>query len=271
MNAEQQALVERWRGFLSKIDERLAGIVSECEAGVAGLTAQSPDDAMPISQAMTGLDHRIRQLDDKIEETWDGQVEDKFSDGGDGDFLDVGLDMKRDAELALEAKWTLWKAKALGDFYRQMWPRAQAAMAEPLPCTQCGTPLSVPTPHQSHTVPCPSCAAVNQIIPKGCIQQYFGGGSHAFAEELALPIRFEIERYREEVDRWRRARDWAPETIESMDKWHEMEVRYWRTYSEAKAKMLHEPVDEEYVESRLAQFRKYNLENDQRWRKAKGL
>lgn len=270
MTPAQQALVDRWKGFLAKIDGRLDEIIAESQAGVDGLAAQFPDDTTALTNAMTGLDARVRQLREKIEETWDGQVEGKFDEQDAEGFLDLGLDMKADAELAIEEKWALWKTRAVADYHRKMEPLARAAMEKPVYCSQCGAELDLPTRRKTVSHTCPHCHAVNQVIPEAVVQLYFGAGAVAVAEAEAAPRRFEIERYREEVDRWRRAREWAPETIESMEKWERMELAYWRIYAQARAAHEEGEVDEEFVESRMKFFRKSSLETDQRWNKVHG-
>ena len=72
-------------------------------------------------------------------------------------------------------------------------------------------------------------------------------------------------------DRWRRAREWAPEPIESLDKWLEMERAYWEKFVQVKAQALNVPLDRELADSRISYFIEHTLKTDQRWRKAKGL
>lgn len=271
MNSEQQALVDRWSGFLAKIDERLGAIITEAQAGVDALAAQYQDDTTILSNAITGLDHRVSQLKDKIEEAWDGQVEEKFDDMDVDGFLDVGLDMRSDFEMAFDEKWALWKVGALAGYYRRMEPLVKAALEKPIYCTQCGGDLELPSRKKIVSVNCAHCGAVNQVIPEPVVSLYYGAGAHAMADEKAEPIRHQIERFRAEVDRWRRAREWAAEPIESMEKWEQMELSYWTTFAQTKAQFLGEPLDQELLDSRMTAFRKSSLENDQRWRRAKGL
>jgi hypothetical protein len=279
MNAEKQALLQRWAGFCAKLEGRLDALIVEAKQGVDALAQQYPTDTQPLGNAMSGLDGRISQLRDKIDETWDGSVEEKFDeaiendeDNDDDGFLDMGLDAKRDFEIKFDEKWDLWKASAVAEYHRKMWPHVEEGLKKPIFCTQCGAQLANPGQAQTASINCSHCGAVVQVVPEQAVMIYYGGGAaHAFGEERALPIRYQIERFREDVDRWRRAREWANETVESMEKWEALELSFWRTYAEAKGEMLGQPVDEELIESRMRDFRKYNLENDQRWCKAKGL
>ena len=71
-------LIQRWRGFLAKIGERLGEIEAESEQGLRGLIEQDPFDYMAYQNALTGLDARVRGLRDKLQSTWDDSVEDKI-------------------------------------------------------------------------------------------------------------------------------------------------------------------------------------------------
>ena len=276
MNAEQAALMERWNAFLQKIDARLRELIVEAEAGLAGLIQQYPEDFAPIGNALSGLDHRVAELRKKIDETWESSVEPKFKDmRGENDFFwDAGLDRRGDAQLAFDQTWATCKVRATTAFYRNLWPRAQAALQKPVPCSRCGGELTLPTRVSSVSVPCAFCKAVTQVIPDKLVTMCFGafgGAGHVFGEEAALPLRFAIDRFRVEVDRARRAAKWAAEPVESLDRWEAMERAYWMKYAECAAGVTGRATDMELVESRMASFRKYSLETDQRWRRAKGL
>lgn len=266
--SEHEALVQRWQAFLDKIFERLDEICAEAEVGVKAIGAQHPDDSLPLGNAITGLDHRVTQLKDRIGTTWDDQVGEKFE--VDSKLHDRGLDMKQDAELAFDERWTLAKAKWLSDLARDAFPRAIAAIERPALCTSCGAPLTVKSRLEVEAVTCGHCSVVNQVAPPPAVSSYFGFGVQNLADAAALPHRHAIERQRVKADRWRRARDWAPEPLESLEEWERMERTYWRTFAEERARLRNEPVDEAYVESRMAFFYKFSLETNQVWVRAKG-
>ncbi|MBO6940030.1 MAG: hypothetical protein JJ863_33980 [Deltaproteobacteria bacterium] len=270
MNAEQQALVQRWDGFLAKIKERLDEIIAEATAGCAQIAAQHPLDSLPLNNALTGLDHRIRQLRERIEETWDGQVEEKFSDAGDGGFLDVGLDKKEDFETAFDHHWSNAKAKILCDYAASLYPLAQEASQQQPKCDQCGAPLTPSIIYKSEMIACPACSAQNLYEPPLAIVAYRGTAAHYLADAAMLPKRQAIDWFRIEVDRWRRAREWAPEPLESLEKWRAMELDAWTTYANEKARVLGEPVDQGYIDGRMAHFDKYELHMNQVWVNAHG-
>ncbi len=270
MNANQKALVERLDGFLAKIDERLEAIIEEATAGCAQLAAQYPDDPLPLTNALSGLDHRVSQLRDRIEQTWDGQIEPMFEEAGDSAFHDVGLDRKQDAEEAFDHRWEVAKVKIHADHARNLFTRAQAALQVQPVCDRCGGPIHPADRTVSETVVCSACNATNQYQPAAAIQQYGGGGVEALAAEATVGMRYEITRFRTEVDRWRRARNWAEEPLESLEKWRAMELAYYTRVAEEKSRLLGKPVDQAFIDGRMGFFDKYELHMNQTWVRAHG-
>jgi hypothetical protein len=272
MNADQTALVQRFNGFLQKIDDRLTELINEAEAGLGALFAEHPDDPLVVGNAISGLDYQIQQLHEKVNSTWEGQIEGAFSalDSG-GAFLDVGIDRKEDFLLALDERWQTFKGQAAVAFYQGMQALAEQAAAQEFRCRTCSATLEPPVRYESVSLTCPYCHAVNQVIPSMVVCQYYGtGAAHAVAEAAALPLRFAIERYRVEVNRDRRHRSWGAETIQQLEKWEQMELAFWTKYVEGRGEHLRQPPDQELLQSRMKAFRQYNLENNQVWRKAKG-
>lgn len=266
MNADQQALSARFEGFIEKIKGRLGDIMTEAAQGVAGLRSQNPTDFLPITNAISGLDARVRVLQEKLDETWENQIEDKYDDAG---ILDHGITQLTAARMWLESTWATWKAKQAADFYRALEPLAREEMARPINCSQCAGPLQRTSPMESESITCPGCGAVNQVSP-GPAALAYGGAAQALAAEKALPIRLEIERYRQECDDWRRVRNWAAEPIEHYEKWEEMERSFWTTYAQTMAEVNGKPLDQDLIDARMKQFIKFSLESEQVWVKAKG-
>ena len=135
MNAEQAALVQRFDGFLQKIDDRLTELITEAENGLGALFAEHPDDPLVVGNALSGLDYQIEQLRQKVQEAWDNQIDAAFSSLGDGAFLDVGLDRKEDFLLAFSERWDTFKTGAMVAFYENMRPLAETALAREFRCS----------------------------------------------------------------------------------------------------------------------------------------
>jgi hypothetical protein len=275
MNAEQAALLERFNGFLSKIDERLSELMTEAENGLGALFAEHPDDPLVVGNALSGLDYQIDQLRNKVQETWDGQIEPAFDRLGDGGFLDLGLDRKEDFLLGFSERWDTFKTGAMVAFYENMRPLADAALAKEFRCSACSATIDLPSKIEPASIYCPFCRAVNQVIPDAVVTQYYGSGfgggaAHSAAEAAALPLRYDVERHQIAINRDRRGRSWGQETLAQLEAWERLELAYWTRYTEIRAELSGQPPDRELVQSRMDAFRKYNLENNQVWRRAKG-
>lgn len=264
------ALMQRLEGFLGKIFERQREILAEAEAGCAGLRAEFPEDPQPLGNALGAIQAQMHQLAQRIDEAWEKQIEPLFEAQAPA-ALDRALDRKDDARSELDERWRAFEVRANADFYRALQPRVAPLLARPIPCARCGAVVRERGVVRTEAIPCPKCGAVAQVVPEAAVRMVLGGGAgHAFGEEAALPLRLEVERFRVRVDRERRARGWAPEPLDSLDRWEAMERAAWVKYAEVRAATGGEPVDRELVESRMAAFRKASLETDARWRKAKG-
>ncbi len=139
-----QELIDRWADFLGKVSERLDAIIAEAGPGVLGIGRAHPTDPLPLGNALTGLDHRVRQLEDRIEAVWDDKVEAQFSEVG-GAVHDRGIDMRDDAKMAHRQRWERAKAGWLTTLAHEAAARAQAAEAGQVSCSRCGAPLQLPT------------------------------------------------------------------------------------------------------------------------------
>jgi hypothetical protein len=260
-------VMQRFEGFIAKLYERQREIMAEAEEGLRGLMEANPTDIGTYSNALSGLEHRYTQLRDRLDTTWDEQIESAFENANIP--LDAGLDRKADAVLDLDAKWAKWQATQTANFYRNLGPIAEAELAPQVFCTQCGTPLQNPDPYAMVNIACTGCGAINQVSPTEAVSLH-GGAGHAFADEVCVDIRAQIERFRHEVDLWRRARDWANEPLESLEKWEQWERHFWTTYAQVAAQHAGKPVDQALIDARMLQFHRYTLEMDQTWVRAKG-
>jgi hypothetical protein len=270
---DNHPLMLRWRGFIDKIFARLQEIEQESAQGLEGLRLSAPTDYMQYTTVFSGLDHRVRQLSDKVDSTWDDSVEPQFEQADVKGLHDAGLDLRSWARLEIEAHWEQFKATQAAEFYRALEPAARAQIPRTVPCTQCGTPVTSPDPFLMQSLGCPSCRAVNQIAPTLELTAY-GGFAVAYADEQTVKLRYDIARFRREVDiqqRNKRERDdYSNEGIASLQQWEQMERTYWQRHAELVAHYSGKPIDNELVNARLKQFYMYTLEMEQDWVRAHG-
>jgi len=262
-------LWQRWGDFLARIAERQREILVEAEAGVRAIIDRFPDDPLPLGNAIEGLRHRTHELETKVNDAWSQQVESKFAEIGEA-FADRGRDRKDDFLLDLAERWELFAAQMTCTFYRNVRNRAEAGGRRTVMCGHCGATLDLTTREHAVSHACEACGSINQVMADRAVAQRRGIG-HATAELECIPLRYAIHRFRKQVHRQRRATGWAPEPVESMDRWLEMERAYWEKLVSVAAGVLGEPPDTALVKSRVDQFIELELDTDQRWRRAKGL
>jgi hypothetical protein len=273
---DNHPLIQRWRAFIDKTFARLQEIENESAQGLAAMREAAPTDYQQYATVFSGLDHRVRQLQDKVDSTWDEAVEPKIEEaqeGGAAGLHDAGLDLKSWARIELDAHWTQFKATQAAEFFRALEPVARGQMPRTVPCSQCATPLTAPDPFVMQSVGCPSCQAVNQIAPTPELTAY-GGFAQAYADEQVVKLRFDVERFRRDVDiaqRIKRDRDdYSSEGLASLERWDQMERAYWQRHAELVAHYSGKPVDQAWVNARLKQFYMYGLEMEQEWVRTHG-
>ena len=289
MNPSQQAIVTRWRAYLSKVMGRLRDVLAEAEAGCREMVRSNPADPIPLNNVLGALNARKVNLGRKIGDTWSKHVCEQLADEADdvtelpgaveysGKVLDqADIEMKQ-ALAWMDDTWDHFRVRWAAEAARAMWPLAEQAMKKPVTCTQCGGGLTPRIRHQSDSVTCAACRAVNQVVPEPVVGMYFTTAPHALAEEATFQKRHAITAYRRQVEAWRstenaRTGNWPDEGVQSLKQWEQMERDYWVTYTALKARF--EPLSPEdqqkFVESRMRPFLE-DLERNPVWRRAHGM
>ncbi len=288
MTPNQQALATRFRTFVSRVMGRFRDVLAEADVGCREMIKSNPSDPIPLHNVLGALGARKAKLVKKIYDAWsDNMVEGLAEEAMGHAQLTGAVEYKGkvldqlDAEMKqvttwMDDTWEHFRVKWAAEAVRAMWPLAEQAMKKPVTCTQCGNALQPRVRHQSDSVTCPACRAVNQVIPEGVVGTYFTSG-HALAEEAAFQKRQAVTNYRRQVEAWRasenaRTGDWPEEGVQSLQQWEALERDYWTTYIGVKARL--EPMSPEdqqkFIESRMRPFRD-DLERNPVWRRANGL
>ena len=282
LNASQKALLDRWDTYLGRLEQRSEELRKEAGTGMQALIdetlAADTLETRAVHNALSGIEGRLNNLPDKLDKAWEDECEplvDEQNEDYDGkpDIHDMAHDRMTDCKERLENALERFKLRWGTHLYRQMWPQVEAALGEAAECTQCGSGLGRVDRRFAARVTCPSCSSVNQVLPPKVVATYRAEAPTQFALEAARAQREAIECYRVKVDRDSRARDYAPESIESMDHWADMEREYWTTFAKVVTQTGWEPASkaDELVASRMEMFKRQALMTDQRWRRAKGL
>ena len=225
-------IAARWDGFLSQIRERFLQIMKEAEEGCPQLLEQAQFDPVPMGNAWSAIELRAKQLETKIDETWNGQVESAFEQAGappqalaqeraKGEALRDWLEIERE-----RTRIKIW-SNAGRAFYR----RALGELGRPFACVRCGAPLEVPFTFRALNVPCPHCRTVNGFEP-GTFMRMGEICVHPLCEEAAWE--HWVAMFRAEAA-WRAAR---PVTIHHLKAWERAQLGYWQTYLTARVHLL---------------------------------
>lgn len=289
MTPNQQALATRFRTFQTKVMTRLRDVLAEAETGCREMIRSNPADPIPLNNVLGALNARKSKLVKKIYDAWSEHVVEGMAEEAlghaqiagavelEGKALDQ-LDGEMKQALAwMEDTWEHFRVKWGAEGVRAMWPLVEQAMKKPVQCTQCGNGLQPRVRHQSDSVTCPACGAVNQVIPDAVVGMYFSSAPHALAEEAAFGKRQAVTNYRRQVEAWRasenaRTGNWPEEGVQSLQQWEALERDYWTTYTAMKARL--EPMSPEdqkkFIDSRM-KFLFDDLERNPVWRRAHGM
>lgn len=289
MTPSQQAIVTRWRTFLGKVMGRLRDVLAEADGGCREMIKSNPSDPVPLGNVLSALRARKVNLDKKLWDTWSKDVCDQLADEASehgqiagaveyrGNVLDQAEIEMKQALAWMDDTWEHFRVKWSAESARAMWAPAEEAMKKPIACTQCGGGLQPRLRHQSDSVTCPACRAVNQVVPETVVGMYFATAPHALAEEATFQKRHAITDFRRKVEAWRSAEnsrtgEWPDEGVQSLQQWEAMERDYWVAYAAMKARL--EPMTPEdqqkLVESRMKPFIE-DLERNPVWRRAHGM
>lgn len=289
MTPNQQALATRFRTFMSKVMGRLRDVLAEADQGCREMIRSNPADPIPLNNVLGALGARKSRLVKKIYDAWSDNVVEAMADEAMGhaelagavEYKGKALD-QLDAEMKqalawMEDTWEHFRVKWAAEAVRAMWPLAEQAMKKPVNCTQCGGALQPRVRHQSDSVTCPACRAVNQVIPEGVVGMYFSSAPHALSEEATFQKRQAVTTFRRQVEAWRAAENartgnWPEEGVQSLKQWEALERDYWVSYTAMKARM--EPMSPEdqqkFIDSRMRPFIE-DLERNPVWRRAHGM
>lgn len=225
------AVVARWDGFLAQVRERFLAIMREAQEGCPALLEQANFDTLPMGNAWGGIEARAKQLESKVEDTWNGQVDAAFEQAGapphviaierqKGDALRDFMEIERE-----RTRIGIWANAGRALFRRALEEQGRFA------CVRCGAPLEVPFSFRALNVPCPHCRTVNGYEP-GTRLRMGEVCVHPLCEEAAWN---EWLAKHQAYEAWRVAR---PGTIHHLKARERTEIAFNRAYYSARARFL---------------------------------
>ncbi len=229
------AVVARWDGFLNQIQQRFTGIMNEAREGCAMLTKQPDFNPIVMGNAWTGIEHRVRELRTKVDDTWREAVEPKFEEAGASNDI-ITRERFKTEQMAewLEVETDRTRIAIYCDATRAMMEEGRKAVAKGSQCTQCGAALTVPFGFRALNIPCNHCRTVNTYEPGSNIRLVEAMGLHPLCEEAAWQAKLAM---REAEKALRKAR---PETINDLRRFEHAQLNYWHTYLTFRVHLLPE-------------------------------
>ncbi|GMU58713.1 MAG: hypothetical protein AMXMBFR34_04760 [Myxococcaceae bacterium] len=181
--ASLDAVTQRWKAFLGKVEARLAEIEAEAKEGLTDIIATEVIDPAPLSGALQELKARFRALTKKVDQAWDDTISvelDKLEDvpSREVDGLQRQGDALRRRITQLDEALEAWAQREAATRLRAL---AEEELAQRhLTCAKCGAPLpEPPSLHRPENVTCTHCQALNTVRPGLAMAMYFAGGALA--------------------------------------------------------------------------------------------
>ncbi len=251
----------RWDAFLAQIEQRHRAVRDEAEAAARAFIANvaAGGDYQPLSHQLSATTNRLRDLETKIIDTWNAQVDDAITNEGHGT---AERDRQRARGQALK--------DALDDAREEMEPRIFAELARQrwthtqpprVACRGCGAALAAPVAFRAYEMPC-SCGARTLVEPGELLRSVAAIGTHAIAQE-ATNAEWRAMRDAERAMHAQR----PPYSLASLKAYERAQITYWFKYlsvrSQFEPELARDPAME--VRSRMEQWYTMFADHDRTW------
>jgi hypothetical protein len=176
--------ISRWDAFLTKIEARAHDTFLQAEDGCAMLLDINALDPQPMTIAWMAIENALRELVEKIDETWNAKVEPSLGDDTKPEHA-KGVMLQRHIELKKENL----EVRIFADAARKIVAQARINLAKEHKCAQCGAALPVVEAFfRSRHVTCPFCNTVNTFVPGSTVSavEYFC--CHHLAREKTIEL-----------------------------------------------------------------------------------
>ena len=180
-----QAL-QRWDGFLAQIRDRHAAIIAECDAAFGPILQQltAGGDTGVISRQISLTNGRLRELEDRIESTFNEKVEAVFESEGASDAMRAAEYAKgRRQRWALEFARDAYEPTVLDRLFRMQYAHAQATQ-QPLVCAHCRNVMPLPLVGRTLPIRC-ACGGTTEYVPSALMKMASASGADAVAKVAA--------------------------------------------------------------------------------------
>lgn len=251
--------IQRWSGFLAKLDARFEELMHEAVVGCSGLFDAHDHDPTAATRAWGAIETRAKDLRSKISDTWHAQVDDAL-DGAPPEIRtrerERGEALEDRIDIGLEGT----RIRTFADMARKLWTRALAERPQHLQCTQCGAGLPMPDTIRAVNIACPYCRALVTWEP---------GTRLRMIEHFCVPALCQEACWQQWValqQAQKNRRGHHGDDLPNLRAHEQAYVAYERGMLEARARMLpeHAPALEQDLRGRLAQFYQM-LDREKAW------
>jgi hypothetical protein len=187
-----------------------------------------------MTNAWTGMESRAKDLEMKVDETFNDSVEPAF-DQADAPGAVVAREREKGRSLVewMERERERVRIEIFAHVGRRMWEQGTAEQQPGFACTQCGGKLAVPHAVSSVNVTCPYCSAVVTFEP-GTRLRMAAIYVHYFAEQDAWA---EWNAWQDAQKALHAERNPGIAHFKALES---AQITYWRRYLEAQASWLPE-------------------------------
>lgn len=278
MDAAGQQFVAQWYQYLQQATVHVQQLLQETDAGCQQMLRSNPTEPLALQNALQAVTLQIKDIQTRLGTSWSEQILAQLMGSKDNrEPIEQGLAHMDSAWGWIHESWERMRTNWMAEAMRHLWPHVQREMAQPHKCSRCGAPFEPALKHRADSVSCRSCGTVNSTQPGPKTGLFYAMGPDAWAEAATLDLRFEIDRFRTNVEQQARTRqtlfgERGDEPAESLERWEAMEKNYWTRYFAEKATLLPSPAEEQakMVESRLESLRR-DLKQHDAYRGAKGM
>lgn len=178
--------IARWDAFLHKLRARVDECLIEAEEGCARLLDANGLDPQPTSVAWMAIDNQVRELLEKLEQTWSQKVEPNLEESPALQVERAKGDAFKDV---IEREKERVEIRIFGEAARKIMQQARIQLAREQKCRQCGAELEVRERFfRSHHIVCSYCANVNTFVPGSIVVAVEHFCCHALAREASYPL-----------------------------------------------------------------------------------
>jgi len=251
--------IDRWSGFLAKLDARFEELMHEATLGCAGLFEAHDGDTTAMSMAWGAIEVRAKDLRSKISDTWHAQVDDALDDAPPEVRVrerQRGEALEDRMEVGLEAT----RLRIFAEAARKVWTRALGERPKHLQCTQCGAALPMPDTIRALNIACTYCRALVTWEPGTRLRMI----EHFCVPVLAEEACWQLWLARREAQKGRRGH--RGDDLPNLRAHEHAELAYERARLEARARMLPEYAAdiEKDLRGRMAMFYQM-LDREKAW------